>query len=224
MRYYVYLSETKIDMLFGQIPRAAREDLSAELKINLGVVSSSVKGGERSTPERRVVAIEEYLRSKRMVGTVDEPSEFFEGSLSMRWGPIDRGPAVVFTGSTDRTVLALGGSLRHVVGGSPGDGQLGYVSSAPFLVAALREDVPSLAVTEADKRNMDALLSRGRDASALALAMVAYTHEWMRSPEQRLAFLAKRLIWSGSDPELPRSTGDGRHLLLGTPVYVAQVD
>ena len=224
MRYYVYLSETKIDMLFGQIPRAARDDLSAEFKINLGVVSSSVRGGERSTQQRRVLAIDKYLRSQRMVGTVDEPAEYFEGSLSMRWGPLDKGPAVLFTGSTDRTVLALGGSLRHVLGGSPGEGGLGFVSGTPFLIAALGEDVPGLVLSEVDQSNMEAQLASGRSATDSALMLVDFAHEWMRSPEQRLTFLAKRLLWSGGDPALPRSDKGGRHLLLGSPVYVAQVD
>lgn len=224
LRYYVYLSETKIEMLFGQIPRAARDDLSAEFKINLGVVSSSVQGRGRSTMQSQVLATEKYLSSEGMVGTVDEPAEFFEGSMTMRWGPIEDSPAVLFVGSTDETIVGLGGSLQHVLGGTPQGGQLGYVSSTPFLIAALRRDVPSLAPTEADRANMEALTYRGRDEATLALSMVAHAHQWMRNPEQRLTFLAKRLLWSGNDSGLPRSGKDGRALLLGTPVYVAQVD
>ena len=66
----------------------------------------------------------------------------------MWWGPFggdgpgaDAGKLVFFAGRTERTVLGMGGSLKHVIGGA-GAGDLGSSSSAlPFLLESLSKDV-----------------------------------------------------------------------------------
>ena len=44
MRYYVYVSDSKVDMLYSQMPSGLRDRIAAELKIDLKVVSVSVSG------------------------------------------------------------------------------------------------------------------------------------------------------------------------------------
>ena len=41
MRYYVYVSDSKVDMLYSQMPRGIRDRIAAELKIDLKVISAS---------------------------------------------------------------------------------------------------------------------------------------------------------------------------------------
>ena len=43
VKYYLYISDTKVDMLFAQIPRNILKKISADLNINLGVISVSLK-------------------------------------------------------------------------------------------------------------------------------------------------------------------------------------
>jgi len=43
LKYYVYISATKVGMLYPQIPADFLRGAEAELKINLGVISTSVK-------------------------------------------------------------------------------------------------------------------------------------------------------------------------------------
>ena len=43
LKYYIYISETKVNMLYPQIPAAFLSAAEAEVKVSLGVVSTSLK-------------------------------------------------------------------------------------------------------------------------------------------------------------------------------------
>ena len=47
VRYYLYVSDAKIDMLFEQIPKRLLDRLTKELKIDIKVVSVTVKEREQ---------------------------------------------------------------------------------------------------------------------------------------------------------------------------------
>jgi hypothetical protein len=226
LRYYLYVSERKVDMLFAQMPRAKRDDLAAQFTVNLGVVASSVETRERSTLYTKVQAIEQYLRSEDMIGTVEEPRPYIEGSMMMQWGPMDGHNVVLFVGASERTIVALGGSPEHVVATSPvkRESGFGYVSSTPFLVEALSREIDGIVLSDYDRANMAALVSRGRDATVLALSHIEHLHRFPRHPRQRVAFVAKRLLWSQGALEHSAYATDGRAMLLGSPLYVVQDD
>ncbi len=40
IRYYIYISKTKVDMLYSQIPKKLLERLALKVKINLGVIGA----------------------------------------------------------------------------------------------------------------------------------------------------------------------------------------
>ena len=119
-RFYLYLSDAKVDMLFGQIPQKFLERIEAELSLDLKVIG--VKLSERPTEETRYSKLrvaERYIRSDLKVGTIDEPKEYFEGALPMRWGLLQgAGSIAYFTAQTDETIVGLGGSATHLIGGS----------------------------------------------------------------------------------------------------------
>jgi Family of unknown function (DUF7019) len=198
-RYYLYVSDAKVDMLVGQIdPRLTRRR-TAEVGLNLKVFGAKrtveSAGAERSERLERVVR---YLEEHGDLGSVDEPGQFFWGLLPMRWGPFP--PAsVYFGGASERTVVGLGGSAHHVLGspppGTPAPGP--PRSMAPGLLADLAGDE----IQVADE--------------AAALSMVRRVTGALTGPTQNLEFVAKRLL-SGDV--------DGQPVLLGSPLYVAMVD
>jgi len=47
-RFYVYISDAKVDMLLGQIPAGLLERLAAEVTVDLKILS--VKGGDPRRP------------------------------------------------------------------------------------------------------------------------------------------------------------------------------
>jgi Family of unknown function (DUF7019) len=90
-RYYLYLSQTKIDMLVPQLPRSVTKGLDVELTARTGVIDAKV--GRRPTGSADslvsyVPAIEKYLIGQRRVGSLDHPAEYVRGVDLMRYGVV----------------------------------------------------------------------------------------------------------------------------------------
>ncbi|MFI7672170.1 DUF7019 family protein [Actinophytocola sp. NPDC049390] len=212
-QYYLYVSDSKVDMLLAQMDPAFTRRRTTEVSLNLKLfggkrATEAPAGGERTAKLRRVVR---YLEEHGDLGTVDEPGQFFWGLLPMCWGPFPAEPTLAyFGGSTGRTVVGLGGSGHHILGGGPAP--VGQTRSVlPSMLAGLRADPEIGALTEAIKHEDDG-------AHKGALAAVQRATEAMPGPEQNLEFVAKRLL------DGPSPTADGGHVVLGTPLYVALVD
>ena len=118
-RYYLYVSDTKLDMLFEQIAPELRKRISAEVKVDLKLASITLRGADSQGPTRmdKLRIVERFIYRHHIVGTVEKPGlEFFHGQLSMNWGCTD--DAVLFR-SDDREnsrCVVLSGSRRHVLG------------------------------------------------------------------------------------------------------------
>lgn len=221
-KYYVYVSDAKVDMLFSQIPRRLLERIAGELRIDLKLVAISLRQNpaeENRYSRTRIVS--EYLEAHQEVGEIDAPKSYFRGSLPMRWGVFGDEPnrVVFFGGYAGMTLVGLTGSPRHVIG-QPGD-------------AALRSDMSSYGITTYDglSKHLNLPESELGDHSSLEGALWATEQFGARlygSHEQSLEFLAKRLA-SASEAEgnvMYDPPGRPPHdvTLLGSPIYVAMAD
>src|SRR5207302_1787459 len=86
LRYYLYISDSKLDMLYEQIEPRALRHLSAELKVDLKVASVILKHADN--PERTRAAklriVERFLDRHHQVGTLDDPAgDYFRGRMQM---------------------------------------------------------------------------------------------------------------------------------------------
>lgn len=208
-RYYVFISDSKVDMLLPQIDpgRSRAGKRTTELKVNLSVLSAKVTsdssgGGDRIARLERVVR---YLADFGDLGTVDEPGQFFAGIMPMRWGPFLETSLVYFAGEQDDVVVGLGGSGKHVLGapaesekGSPGG------SNTPWLLKGLAADP-----------EISELLGVGQDSDDNVLRAVTFAGAEMPGPEQNVEFIAKRLL---------HGRVDGKSVILGSPLYAAVAD
>ena len=146
MKYYIYISDTKVDMLLSQIPHEAKKKIATELKFDLKVLSASRKSETDQEDNRftRLEAVVTFIREYGNIGTVDEPDEYIDDVLPMRWGPygnlIEQTPLVYFGGLTERTIVGLGGSMKHVIG-SVGDAYALSASITPILVSYLEKQL-----------------------------------------------------------------------------------
>jgi hypothetical protein len=188
-------------------PQKARKRLSAELKIDLKLVSLSIKDAPtEETRYSKLAIVREYITDSVPIGTVDGPKEYFEGSLPMRWGPLLSGQhqALIYFGArTDRTTLGLAGSMGHVIGAG-GASQTHEGSWGPALHAALAR--------EADGDG-DHSTDLGVSERAVRGGVVNATAN-QRGPAEQMEFLARRILHS-VHPE-------GEYtVLLGSPIYVA---
>ena len=196
-RYYVYLSDTKIKMLYAQ--------------------TGGADGGQADSTGKLQSVLRELRRAGR-IGTVDEPKEYFGGTMPMRWGPYadlsmpEDSPLVYFGGATGQTIVGLGGSAKHVMGDS-GSASPHSHSAMPYLIARLTKELGE-SISAADLTGS----STGPRDMSLVATYLATTQ--MHGPSQELEFVAKRLAY-GPSPYPQRDKNDGMKVLLGTPLYVA---
>jgi hypothetical protein len=139
VRHYAYVSDTKVEMLYAQIPEKQRARIITELKLDLKAVAVSVKDSPtEETRYSKLKVVDQYLRDHEEVGSIDNPRAYFAGTAMMKWCPFGREDIVYFGGATEQTVFGLGGSMKQVIG-SGGDWVAAY-SAAPALYAALRDE------------------------------------------------------------------------------------
>jgi hypothetical protein len=133
LKYFVYISKTKVDMLFPQIPPAFLAGAEAELKVNLAVFSAGLTSRNADPPTElagRVGALAKYIREHEKVGTLDAPGDWVYGTEWLRWGVVKEyaSDIALFGGRvTDRTAALLGS--RDSILGNPDTGK---ASHAPF--------------------------------------------------------------------------------------------
>ena len=215
LRYYVYVSDTKVDMLYAQIPSRVRERLAAELKVDLKVLALSLsERPDQETRYSKVRLVSDYLVENARVGTVKDPAEYFSGAMPMRWGYLgDRGDLVYFGGRQGDTMVGLGGSARQVIGEAGSSTPTNSLTIG--LVVALRGEV-MLEEGELDEVDAESENRLMGTTSMIVTGMSGATSR-MAGPEERLEFLARRLLFDDREEEPTR-------MLLGTPIYVALAD
>jgi uncharacterized protein DUF7019 len=212
VRFYLHVSESKVDMLFAQIPPKIQDRIATELKIDLKVVSATFREKDRaSSLYARCEIVVDYLQDNEIIGSVAQPAAYFGGSLPVRWGIFEdkrTDPIVYFGGETGQTVCGLGGSARHIVGAIPG----GVSTQSMFAISG--SGLPRLLplIYSADDRTtgLPAI-----NESAGGEEILAFTRA-LTGPLQRVNFLARRLL------SVPAR--GSRNALLGTPIYIALSD
>jgi hypothetical protein len=233
MKYYIYISDAKIDMLLPQVPHDIRQKVAVEFKTDIKIFSASRKTETESDDNRiaRLESVLDFLRQYSDLGSVDRPGEYIADSISMRWGPYTgTGPntVVYFGGETERTAIGLGGSIRHVLGAVGNDSPT-VGSLTPFIMKTLVHEL------NLDQPEIHPSLATHPDAHTLPFAAILLANQNMMGPTQRLEFVAKRLLDSDRDLSTEErettiqhnSMQNGSHLkriLLGTPLYVALAD
>jgi len=125
MKYYIYISDAKIDMLYPQIPHDQKTSFAKELKIDLKLISASIKEEKefKETKYSKAELVTKYIQNNCQVGTVDKPKEYIYNVLEMKWGLYGKGfekdfgegfsPIVFFGGETDSTIFFMAG--RHII-------------------------------------------------------------------------------------------------------------
>ncbi|MFD6433771.1 DUF7019 family protein [Streptomyces venezuelae] len=204
MRYYLYVSGTKLDMLYEQIPPKLLKRLAVEAKVDLKVLSVAVQSPRADvTTYDRLDIVEAYLEREFDVSWMTEPRPWFRGDLELRvagYGSPE-GPTFM-TGRDGDTVIALIGSAHHLLG----------QRTAPETIQASYSMLPSLfrLLEETPGR------AHGQDAAHQVLEFA----ETLSEPPVYSEFLARRLLHG-------TATGrDGRQvdIVVGTPLYVAMAD
>jgi hypothetical protein len=89
IRFYLYVSDAKINMLFEQIYSTQKRNTHREMTVKLGPVTGTGGASRGDTsPDRddKLRAVESFLIEQNLVGTPEEPKAYFKGILPMRRG------------------------------------------------------------------------------------------------------------------------------------------
>jgi hypothetical protein len=233
MRYYIYVSETKVEQLYAQIPTKLRAKIAAKFTIDLKLIKGEFEGRQpQESLFSKLDIVRTYLEDEGLIGTADDPKSFFGEIMPLSWGPYggsdeEEDEFVYFGGRTEETIVGLGGSLKHVIG-EVGRLEAHSYSLTQYLVDGLRDVMRASGVDRELGEN-----------EATALACVGITSGRMGGPWERMEFVAKRLthgivnnVWwnprhhdpfGGQNFEGYEDVGQIR-AVLGTPLFVAMAE
>lgn len=220
MRYYVYISETKVETLYSQVPTRILERIAGKLTIDLKLIKTEFSEVPREKSlHAKLQIVEESLREHGLVGTLDEPNAYVAGCAPMKWGPYvldyEESGLIYFGSSTGEAELGLGGSAKHVIGNA-GKEKAESASATPFLIAALTDGFSSAE---------EGLVRNASNPESMALAAVELANRRMKGITQKMEFLAKTVLRHPSDSvEYAWAGRSGGPVILGSPLYVAQAD
>lgn len=220
-RHFLYISDTKLDMLFDQIPKHVLGQITAEVSVNLKVVNIRlVAAGVRdSVRSDKLAVVERYIDKHFHVGSTQEvgPDGYFRGVMEMQWGfigeeswnGVSQAPVVIFKGREGPSTVVLGGSRRHVIGSPGGLREIRSGSALPDIVTTLLEYSHDC---ELQSGGGDLEQRRFNQPGAAWDA----EHLSLTGPSQRVEFLATR--WT----EETLGTSDSEHhVIIGSPWYMA---
>lgn len=168
----------------------------------------------------KLQSVLDYLHENEPVGTVDKPEKFFAGKMLMRWGLGDAKEDVTgiwsqvafFGGETPgNTLVALGGSNQHIVGAHDSPEQ--NLDGLTINSITLRYFVTKFYAEELRREKAADVLSEPEPfTDTRVIEALAATITGMSGPPQQVEFVAKRLLEGESGT---------KHVLLGTPIYIA---
>jgi hypothetical protein len=223
IRWYLYRSGSKIDMLHEQLfesdaGRTASVTLSAP-----GISASVGQVSREETLDEKLRRIEAELKSRGLVGTLEQPNEYVVGTMHMRWGLFDDSgerpegtPALVYFGGFEKAeplIVGLGGSANNIQG-FEGASSTQSRSNSRAIVRWLLSGI------EIDGPPSPPIWGNADQEQREVLGGVAIALHYLKPPTQTLTFLAKTLLM-GRIYGLEHFTGvKEARVLLGTPLHV----
>lgn len=215
-RYFLYISDAKVDVLLPQVPGAIKKKVAAKLGFDIKLLSGAIET-ERSTLDTRVArlcAVESYVLDHDAIGTPSEPSSWIRGEVSARFIGLGEG-GILFVAEGASWILALGGSAHHLVGSAKPEQLDIPMSFAPQLADRIRfltEKKAHVILGLPEEHLNLTTKAQGFDAWS---ELIFSARELAISPAQNIKFLAKRLGF--------RQYWD-RQVTLASPLYVELAD
>ena len=223
---YPYRSKAKIDLLYQQIQDP---QVTTTLRWNIDLKVFSWQREKESESEindqDKLDAVVAALEERQLIGPPQARKPYIKGIFPMRWGifndegfrPNTEGPLVYFSCLDDGLLLGLGGSSVHI--GNPyGIGGTSSRSSTPALCMWLRCGLDTGEIPP--NRYKESL---GDEMYDIAEAMALANH-YLKAPTQNVEFVAK-VLWRREGYALhPLDREERGEVILGTPLYVSQID
>lgn len=179
MDYLIYLSQSKVDMLYSQLPATLAQQLAAEISASLGVLSFKVKtAGVAPDTYQKAKIVEAYITKRYGFGSLEEPKEWIKAELQVRHIATEFSPGMfALVGKHNADYFLLGGSAHNVIGNQSATPIPLSLSYLPHFVECMKKGL----------RNWE----QDQDARRL------WIDDWPRSP--------RHFIYGGSEDEIAKA-------------------
>ena len=225
MHYFHYVSASKIDMLFPQVPESFLTGLKVELGFDFGFLKGKL-AGERHDPTTRiaqVLALERFFEKEGLLRTCLEEGTWMRGHLYGRAGCLPSYEGLVLFGSTlDKTTVLLAGSESNLISGSANPGKDKGWSFMPRTLHSMKkylEQDMDLLDLETDRTTYpgavaESYMFHAEDGfnGALWRAFHSMPEDALPEPNFKMSFLARIF--------LVRENQSGEILAIGSPLYI----
>ena len=117
-KYYVYVSEAKLDMLFAQIPHEPKQKITTEIKGDAKIASMTRKVEKDIDVNiyTKLAVVIEFIKDYSDVGTIENPGVWISVVEDMNMEISGIRDRVLWTGEVNDTFVVLNGSKHHVIG------------------------------------------------------------------------------------------------------------
>jgi hypothetical protein len=203
LRYFLYISDAKVDVLLPQVPGVIQQRVSAKLGFDIKILSGSI-AHERVTHDSRVAStVESYLLENEAIGTPEDPKSWIQGQVNAQFLDVGEG-GILFVAAEPAWLLALGGSATHLVGAAKPE-RIEIPMSLPF---NLIKKIRSLS----DKNEPP---EERASAERTWAGPILWASDEATGPALRIKFLAKRLA---------SEVCQNRLATLASPLYIEHAD
>jgi hypothetical protein len=202
MRNFLYVSPTKVEMLYGQIGSTFFDKMKAGLKLKLfGFGEAQFEGETGKTLYAKAEAIRTHLLSTSTCGTIDSPKTYIDDTANLSYGHVVESASSMafFGGTVGSKKVALIGSASSLVGAAPSveANHAQYYYTMKFINEALS----------------------GGEESSLAKEKLPY----VQSLEEAVDIAQRSLVLLPQPMQFTAITiHSSPTLLVATPVFVAQ--
>lgn len=234
VRYYVYASDAKIDMLYSQIPPKLLNQFVGELKLDIKLLAVSLR--HRETDETlfsKLKVVERYLYKHEEVGSTVSPTKWFFDQIPLHSGMFAN-QMVFFSGLQDGIQLVLIGSPHHMIGQGPSPEQFRISGSS---LGSLAKMLHGEEVADGERQSVGKPYSYTYKQPERDVTLLQEVFEWTWDirrfgfPE-RTEFLARRLLDFRTDSsfltrldsymESPARVDHAvERVVIATPLYIA---
>jgi len=220
MKYYEYISDSKVDMLLPQVPLATKQKVSKEFKVDIKFLSGKLSMEHSTLDNRvaRVTAVSSFIAADQNVGTIASPDSWIADIAIAGVGYFaDDQKLIGFAGQSDGTYFLLAGSSGHTIGADPKDASFGMgFSFMPRMARYLKDALKEVDNHGADENDDYVRMYLGTDQSDTKhdywRKIIEHGYRDLSDVTMSIEFLAKRLL---------SITGNRGTYLLATPLYVA---
>ena len=221
-RYYLYVSDPKVDHCLGQIEEARKTDYAVKFGINFGVEAGvTVTGRDDSNRYQRLAAAEQWIQETKKPRGKTTGAEWIDDSadVSALVFPEDQNVMFFFADSDD-LFLGLAGAAHNMMGNVRPSTAYSTVSHLPTLMGRLR------GMVDQEARYLDNTKKKVSDYANAGVTPFGNRTAWTEvlfeipgqlagDPTQRVSFLARSLA---------SEVVNGKRWTLATPLYVALED